>query len=89
MKLFVDLIRTLIFDEEVVQPKKVVRSNPTKKTVKPKVVVERKLSPPNTKFKSKRDEIQEALDYMKAKKGKTKRDKESIYILEMVLKNMR
>jgi hypothetical protein len=38
--------------------------------------------------KSKKDEILESLNYLKNKKVKTKQDKESIYSLEMVLKNM-
>jgi hypothetical protein len=38
--------------------------------------------------KSKKDEILDSLNYLKNKKVKTKQDKESIYSLEMVLKNM-
>lgn len=38
--------------------------------------------------KSKRDELLDSLNYLKNKKVKTKQDKESIYSLEMVLKNM-
>jgi hypothetical protein len=38
--------------------------------------------------KSKKDEIIDSLNYLKNKKIKTKQDKESIYSLEMVLKNM-
>jgi hypothetical protein len=37
---------------------------------------------------SKKDEVLESLNYLKSKKVKTKQDKESIYSLEMVLKNM-
>lgn len=37
---------------------------------------------------SKKDDILESLNYLKNKKVKTKQDKESIYSLEMVLKNM-
>jgi hypothetical protein len=37
---------------------------------------------------SKKDEVLESLNYLKNKKVKTKQDKESIYSLEMVLKNM-
>lgn len=37
---------------------------------------------------SKKDELVESLNYLKSKKVKTKQDKESIYSLEMVLKNM-
>jgi hypothetical protein len=39
--------------------------------------------------KSKKDELIESLDYLKNKKVKSKQDKESIYSLEMVLKNMK
>ena len=39
--------------------------------------------------KSKKDELIESLEYLKNKKVKSKQDKESIYSLEMVLKNMR
>jgi hypothetical protein len=38
--------------------------------------------------KSKKDEVLESLNYLKNKKVKTKQDKESIYSLEMVLKNL-
>jgi hypothetical protein len=38
--------------------------------------------------KSKKDEVLESLNYLKNKKVKTKQDKDSIYSLEMVLKNM-
>lgn len=38
--------------------------------------------------KSKKDELLDSLNYLKNKKVKTKQDKESIYSLEMVLKNM-
>jgi hypothetical protein len=39
--------------------------------------------------KSKKDEILDSLNYLKNKKVKSKQDKESIYSLEMVLKNMK
>lgn len=95
MKMLVDLIKSLIFDEEVVQPKPKVKTNtatkkPIAKTVQPtKKIVKEVPKPRSKKPKSKKDEILEALDYMKSKKGKTKKDKESIYMLEMVLKNMK
>ena len=38
--------------------------------------------------KSKKDEVLDSLNYLKNKKVKTKQDKDSIYSLEMVLKNM-
>lgn len=37
---------------------------------------------------SKKDELESSLNYLKLKKNKTKQDKDSIYTLEMVLKNM-
>lgn len=43
------------------------------------------VSNPNTK----KDEIVNSLEYLKNKKIKSKQDKESIYSLEMVLKNMK
>lgn len=42
-----------------------------------------------SKPKSKRDEIVNSLNYLKSKDVKTKQDRESIYTLEMVLKNIR
>lgn len=93
--MLIDLLNFLIPGEEIVEPKKRVRTNDVKKKTsqknpqlkKPSVVQTPK--PISKKPKSKKDEIVEALDYMKSKKGKTKKDKESIYILEMVLKNMK
>lgn len=41
-----------------------------------------------TRKKSKRDEISESLKYLKSKPNKTKQDKDSIYTLEVLLKNM-
>lgn len=41
------------------------------------------------KPKSKKDELLESLDYLKSKKFKTKQDRESIYTLEMILKNIK
>lgn len=38
--------------------------------------------------KNKRDELLQSLKYLKSKEVKTKQDKESIYTLEMILKNM-
>ena len=38
---------------------------------------------------NKKEELMVALSYLKSKKVKTKQDKESIYSLEMVLKNMK
>ena len=42
-----------------------------------------------TKPKCKKDEIIQSLDYLKSKDIKTKQDRDSIYTLEMILKNMR
>lgn len=41
------------------------------------------------KPKTKKDEILENLNYLKSKTKKTKQDHDSIYTLEMVLKNMK
>ena len=38
--------------------------------------------------KSKKDEVIESLNYLKSKKVKTKQDKDSIYSLEIILKNL-
>lgn len=38
--------------------------------------------------KTKKDELIESLQYLKSKKTKTKKDKESINIIESVIKNM-
>ena len=48
-----------------------------------------KPTPTTTKPKSKKDEIVESLNYLKSKKNPSKQEKESIYTLEMVLKNMK
>lgn len=64
-----------------------LNDNPEIKPVVSKKVVyepQQKKTPP----KSKRDELLESLEYLKSKKTKTKQDKESIYALEMILKNM-
>lgn len=41
-----------------------------------------------SKTTSKKQELLDSLNYLKSKSVKTKQDKESIYSLEMVLKNM-
>jgi hypothetical protein len=41
------------------------------------------------KISNKKQEILDSLNYLKSKKVKTKQDKESIYTLEMVLRNMK
>jgi hypothetical protein len=42
-----------------------------------------------SKPKTKKDELLESLSYLKSKPFKTKQDRESIYTLEVVLKNMK
>ncbi len=42
-----------------------------------------------TETKSKKDEVIESLNYLKSKDVITKKDKESIYMLEMILKNLK
>jgi hypothetical protein len=40
------------------------------------------------KPKSKKQEIIDSISYLKSKKNPTRKDKDSIYTLEMILKNM-
>jgi len=42
----------------------------------------------NGTVKSKKQEINDEINYIKSKTEKTKKDKESLYSLEMVLKNL-
>lgn len=49
------------------------------------LVVEKSTSPQK---KTKKDELMEGLSYLKSKPNKSIKDKESIYTLEMLLKNM-
>ncbi len=42
----------------------------------------------NGTVKSKKQEIIDAINYIRSKTDKTKKDKESLYSLEMVLKNL-
>lgn len=46
---------------------------------------------PNSPLKpnDKKEELIESLEYLNSKKRKTKQDKESIYMLESILKNMK
>jgi hypothetical protein len=46
-------------------------------------------TPPAPKVSNKKQEIIDSLNYLKSKQVKTKQDKESIYSLEMVLRNMK
>ena len=55
----------------------------TNKVVEPNQPQQKKAQP-----KSKKDELLESLKYLKSKEVKTKQDKESIYTLEVILKNM-
>ena len=50
--------------------------------------VENNITVSSISSKSKKDEVIESLNYLKSKKVKTKQDKDSIYSLEMVLKNL-
>ena len=43
----------------------------------------------SSKKRSKRDELLHELNNLKSKRGTTKKDKDNIYTLEMVLKNMK
>ena len=58
----------------------------------PLVKSENKIKSDNStqvKPKTKKDELLQALNYLKSKKEKKKQDKESIYTLELLLKNMK
>ena len=70
-------IYNTLFSKELTEPKK--SSSITGTTSKPIVEI---------KTPSKRDELLESLTYLKSKKTKTKQDKDSIGVLEAVLKNM-
>ena len=50
--------------------------------------VENNMSVSSVSNKSKKDDVLEYLNYLKSKKVKTKQYKDSIYSLEMVLKNI-
>ena len=54
-------------------------------------VVKQSINVPNSPLKpmDKKQEIVESLEYLKAKPTKSKQDKESISVLEAVLKNMK
>ena len=58
---------------------------------KPIEVVKQPINVPNSPLKpmDKKQEIVESLEYLKAKPTKSKQDKESISVLEAVLKNMK
>jgi hypothetical protein len=71
-------IYNALFSEQLTEPKK--SSIITGTTKKPVVEVKK----PSTK----KDELIESLSYLKNKSSKTKQDKESIGVLEAVLKNM-
>lgn len=45
--------------------------------------------PKKEKISTKKQEVLDSLNYLKSKKVKTKQDKESIYTLEMILRNMK
>ncbi len=47
------------------------------------------LAPSVTKPTDKKTELIKSLEYLKSKKSPTKQDKDSIYTIEMVLKNMK
>ena len=46
-------------------------------------------TPSVTKPTDKKTELMKSLEYLKSKKSPTKQDKDSIYTIEMVLKNMK
>lgn len=55
---------------------------------KPIEVVKQPINVPNSPLKDKKQEIIESLEYLNKKPMKSKQDKESISMLEAVLKNM-
>lgn len=73
----IKIYNTLFSDEKPITKKD--KTFITGTTNKPIVVV---------KKPSKQDELLESLTYLKSKKTKTKQDKDSIGVLEAVLKNM-
>lgn len=93
------LYDALFSDDVVEQPqpvaKPIERPKPVAKPIqqpKPMKDFIGSVSKPNVevrKVPTKKDELMEALTYLKSKKAKTKDDKNSINILESVLRNMR
>lgn len=75
----IEIVREFICNQPPIKPS----VKPVTSTQKSSHVPQKKSQP-----KSKRDEILESLKYLKSKENKTKQDKESIYTLEMILKNM-
>ena len=71
-------IYNTIFSEQKVKKSPVVLSGTTKSPITQIV----------SKPSSKKEELMESLDYLKNKKVKTKKDKDSIGMLEAILKNM-
>ena len=71
-----DIVREFLCDNPEVKSDKQKRATSI-------VNKEKKVHP-----KSKKDELLESLNYLKSKEFKTKQDKESIYTLEVILKNM-
>jgi hypothetical protein len=71
-------IYNTLFSKELTEPKK---SSSIKGTTSKPIV---EIKKPSTK----RDELIESLSYLKTKSSKTKQDKDSIGVLEAVLKNM-
>ena len=75
-------IYQMIYHPEIKQP----IATPTNKTVFQYSEIPVVESP---KIVSKKDELLSSLAYLKNKKNPTKQDKDSIYTIEMVLKNMK
>lgn len=69
-----DIVRELLNKTNTVEKNKSVSTSTTN------------ISNSNT---SKNEELISSLNYLKSKKIKTKQDKDSIYTLEMILKNMK
>jgi hypothetical protein len=56
--------------------------------VKPKKKISKIEVKESPRVKTKKDELLDALNYLKSKSDKSKQDKDSIYTLEVLLKNM-
>lgn len=66
---------TILFDDEVPE-------------AEPKVVVAERKEMVTKPVNSKRDEIMDAINYLKSKKSKTKEDRNKIHMLEVILKSV-
>ena len=73
-------IYQMIYHPEIKQSDVIVNQEPT--------LHYSETTPSVTKPTDKKTELMKSLEYLKSKKSPTKQDKDSIYTIEMVLKNM-